>query len=118
MQDITLGEIGVIVAFLVALISGGLYLHNAVKKYLTAQLRTELDAINNKLDCMDQSLISVDMNHTKNYLVRFLSDVEKGESIDEIERERFWEQYEHYSKIGGNSYIKVKVDSLKSKGLL
>ena len=58
------------------------------------------------------------MQACKNYLVSFLSDVEKDELTDEIERERFWEQYQHYTEHGGNSYIKRKVEKLKSEGKL
>ena len=43
---------------------------------------------------------------------------EQDEPIDEIERERFWEQYEHYVKCGGNSYIQRKVENLKQAGKL
>lgn len=58
------------------------------------------------------------MQACKNYLVSFLSDVEKNHPIDETERERFWEQYQHYTEHGGNSYIKRKVEHLQSEGKL
>ena len=38
--------------------------------------------------------------------------------IAEIETERFWEQYEHYKKMDGNSYIKEWVAKLQKKGWL
>ena len=60
----------------------------------------------------------VDMNACKNFLVRSLGDIEKGVPLDEIEKERLWEQYEHYQKIGGNSYIKRKVEHLQEQGKL
>lgn len=50
-----------------------------------------------------------------NYLVRFLADIEQGEELDEIEKKRFWENYEQYVTLGGNSYIKEKVNKLKAQ---
>jgi hypothetical protein len=51
-------------------------------------------------------------------LVRSLGDIDKGNPMDEIEKERLWEQYEHYQKIGGNSYIKRKIEQLQNDGKL
>lgn len=70
------------------------------------------------LEPVVKQITSVDIENCKNYLVRFLADVDRGEQIDEIERERFWEQFEHYGKIGGNSYIKSKVEHLQKEGKL
>ena len=38
--------------------------------------------------------------------------------ILDAEKQRFWEEYEHYISAGGNSYIKEWVDRLKKKGLI
>jgi hypothetical protein len=75
-------------------------------------------AIKPLLAPIEKKIDSVDMEHTKNYLVRFLAEVERSQEHDEIEIERFHEQYEHYIKIGGNSYIKAKVEKLKGAGML
>ena len=57
-------------------------------------------------------------DNAKNYLVPFLSKVVRGEPIDEIELERFHEEYEFYLKHGGNSYVKSRVDKLIKEGKL
>lgn len=115
MQNITIGQIATAVAFLVALFTGFGYLATQMKKMLKDALKDEFKPINQKIDTLETKLNAVDMESCKNFLVRYLSDVEKGVYTDEIERERFWEQYEHYQKIGGNSYIKKKVESLKDR---
>lgn len=51
-------------------------------------------------------------------LVSFLAGVEQGEAVDEIQTQRFYEEYEHYVNRGGNSYIKQKVQKLKDKNLI
>ena len=58
------------------------------------------------------------MENCKNFLVSFLARCDRGEYIDEIEKERFWEQYEHYRELGGNAYIGNKVESLRKEGKL
>lgn len=111
MESLTIGQIGGIITLLVGLISGVGYLSQSTKKWIRTALKDQMDGIEARLD-------KVDIESTKNYLVTFLSDLERGKNIDEIECERFHEQYEHYQSLGGNSYIKDKVDRLKNKGLL
>lgn len=118
MESITIGDIGLVVGFLVALVSGIAYLLKQIKTWISKAFKDEFEPINKKIDSLQERVEQVDMGAVKNYLVTFLSDVEKESLIDEIERERFWEQYEHYKKIGGNSYIERKVEQLKSEGKL
>lgn len=112
MEQITLGEISVAVGFLVTLISGLSILISRLKKWIAEANKEQMDSITASMDDLQKRIAEVDMNSCKNYLVSFLSSVEKGEQIDEIERERFYEQYGHYAKIGGNSYLKRKVEDL------
>lgn len=118
MKDITLEQIGLAVAFLVALITGVLYLIKQLKTLMKQLLKEQLDSIDERLDDLKDRLDEVDMQSCKNYLVTYLSNVEQGKTIEEIERERFWEQYQHYTKTGGNSYIKHKVEKMVSEGKL
>lgn len=118
MENLTLGELSLGIAFLVSLISGGLFLHGQLKKYISGQLKDEFAELNQRLDHIDGRLDTVDMEACKNYLVTFLSRVERDIAVDEIERERFWEQFAHYEKMGGNSYIKQKVNKLQAEGEL
>lgn len=115
MQNISLGDIGLAVTFLVGLISGIGYLMNSMKKWIGLAFKSELDPIKKDLDDLQKRVTQVDMESCKNYLVDFLSDVEKDKTIDEIEMERFWEQYAHYINKGGNSYIKHKVEKLEAE---
>lgn len=118
MSQITLGQIGLAVTFLVGLITGIGYLHTQMKTWMTELLKDQLNSISSKLDGLEKKIDDVDLESCKNYLVTFISKIEKGSEVDEIEKERFWEQYQHYEKIGGNSYIKRKVEQLKADGKL
>ena len=61
---------------------------------------------------------NVQLLSDKNFLVRFLADVEQGNKIDEVEKERFYEVYKNYRELGGNSYIAHKVEKLQKEGKL
>lgn len=122
MENLTLGQIGSAIAFVVALISGVGYISSRTKKFISMAMSDQMhgidkrfDDINSKMDGLSATLNVVDMESCKNYLVSFLSEVEHEQYIDEIEKERFWEQYEHYKKIGGNSYLQRRVEELREK---
>lgn len=121
-MDITIGQVITVLAVIAGAIGSVSAIVSAVnknlKKYLTTVIKTELEPIKQKLDEVTADLDKVDLNSCKNYLVRFLSDIEQGNPVDEIEKERFYEQFEHYERVGGNSYIHSKVDKLRQKGLL
>lgn len=107
MSEVTLGDLATWAAFLAALFGSVAAIINGVKK-----------AVGKLLEPIRSQIQSVDMENCKNYLVTFLAAVERGQEHDEIELERFHEELEHYQKIGGNSYIKAKVEKLKTAGKL
>ena len=118
MENVTIGQIALIIAFIAALIKGIEYLYGLLVKAATKWLNSCLKPINDSINNLSSKIDVVDMNSCKNYLVRFLADVEQGNVIDEIEKERFYEEYKHYTELGGNSYIKDKVENLKKQGKL
>lgn len=111
MEQMTLGQILGAVSVLAATITGCGVIAAAVKRGLSKMIEPRLTAIEDRI-------ARVDMEACKNYLVGFLSDVERGDQKDEIEKARFWEQYQHYTEAGGNSYIKQKVDKLRKENRL
>lgn len=118
MENITLGQIALAVAFIVGLWTG---VDTLVKKINTATekaLKEALKPTNEKIDSLSKKIDSVDLNSTKNFIVTTIEDIEKGMAIDETTKQRLYEQIEHYYKLGGNSYIKDKIDYLKKKNYL
>lgn len=118
METITIGWIIGGVAVLVAFIKGVKYLQDSMKEWATNLLKEPFDDLKKQLVDLQGKVGDVDMGTCKNFLVARIAEVEKGNPLGEIEKERFWEMYEHYSKIGGNSYIQRKVDELKDEGKL
>lgn len=100
MEQITLGDIASWAAFVVALVGSVAAIIKGVKKVV------------------EKLLLPLSLDNAKNYLVPFLSKVERGEPCDEIELERFHEEYTFYTNHGGNSYIKSRVAKLQKEGKL
>lgn len=107
MDKITIGDIATIVAFLVAIIGGFEFLYVRFNKLFDKKLQP----LNSKID-------NIELSNAKNFIVRTLADIEAGVFIDEVVKERFYENYEVYQKLGGNSYVKHKVEKLREEGKL
>jgi len=112
MEEITLGQISNLMVWVIGFGGSTLAIITAIKKAVASAFKP----VNAKID-------NVDMNATKNFLVRCIADMDRHE-IDAVTKMRFYEQYEHYSKpkseggLGGNSYIKDEVERLKKEGKL
>ena len=110
------------------IVSGGVVAGFALKvgkKILDKSLKPFNDKIDkleeNRKEQHEETLSKIDdvkLYTDKNFLVRFLADVEQGNKIDEVEKERFYEVYKDYRGLGGNSYIQHKVDKLQKEGKL
>lgn len=119
MQNLTLEEISVAVLFIVGFIGGVRYLRNALKDFFKKLLDDQFKAVNDKLDGMQNTIAKLDTQTCKNFLVRYLADIERGEFIYESEQQRFWEEYDHYvNDLKENSYVKEWVKKLKEDGKL
>ena len=102
------------------------FLLNKASKVFGKIVAANLKSTNQKIDSLVEDVekartqaLNADLASCKNFLVRFLADVEQGQPVDEVERIRFWETYHHYSvELGQNSYIKEKVANLKAQGKL
>lgn len=111
MEQITLGQVSAAVLFLTAIIGGIILLVKWIRGIIVKVMQDELGPIKDQLQ-------TVDLENCKNYLVTYLADAEKGVYKDPIEQERFYEEFEHYKKIGGNSYIQNKTETLIAAGKL
>ena len=118
-KNLTLFDISVIVLFIVGLIRGVQELKKSIKEFLQKLLSEQFEEVNNKLDGMQETITKLDTQECKNFLVRYLSDVERGDLIYESEQRRFWEEYDHYiNDLHENSYITEWVARLKKEGKL
>ena len=120
-KELTLEQVGIIIVFILGLIIGIRELKKEVKVALSESLKDQFDKVNNKLDDMQSKINKIDEQTCKNFLVRYLADIERGTYIYDDEKQRFWEEYDHYKDpngVDGNSYIKEWVERLKTEGKL
>lgn len=118
MEAITLSDISTALTFLLALGGSVVAIVSAIKKALKGLFKEQMDTISSRLDKQERVIKKVDCERAKDFLVSYLSKLEMGGTTDEIETQRFWEVYQHYIDMGGNSYIKEKVGRLKTQGKL
>ena len=119
MPDITLGELSTWLALIAGLAGSIAAIVAAVKKAMKALFSEQMEQINKRLDQQEATIKKIDVENCKNFLVSYLAKAESENGPrDEIETQRFWEEYEHYTEQGGNSYIRNKVEKLKSDGKL
>ncbi len=116
--NLTMEQVSVSLALVVGIIGSVVYLKNRVKEWIEEFLEAKFKAIDKRFDDVESKIDKVDTETCKNFLVRYLADIEKGSDILPQENQRFWEEYQHYIDNSGNSYIKEWVDKLKGKGLL
>lgn len=117
MESITIGQIAAAVALIVALIVGFGKINETVKESISKVFEELMKPFSDKLDSIEKSVISIDKATCKNFLVRCLADFEKGNVMSEIEIERFWEQYKHYTKeLNENSFVVEWTERLKREG--
>lgn len=100
MEQITLGDLSSWAAFVIGLVGSIGVIIAGVKKAVRKLLEP------------------LAMDNAKNYIVPFLARVERGEPVDNIEVERFHEEYKYYRDHDGNSYIKSRVEKLMKEGKL
>lgn len=118
MEQITLGDFATWMAFLAGLGGSIATIVHFVKKALASLFREQMTEINKRMDQQEASIKKIDLENCKNFLVSYLAKAEIDAAYDEIETQRFWEEYQHYIEAGGNSYIKQKVEKMKTAGKL
>lgn len=118
MEHITLGEISNVLIFFAGILASGGAIAGFMSKRFGKIMHEQLKPTNDKLDALADSIDEVDMANCKNFLVQAISELENGGKLDKVAQERFWENYDHYTSLGGNSYIHTAVEKLKKENKL
>ena len=120
-RNLTMEQLSLLIVFILGLYLGIKQLRKEIKEAISESLKDQFDQINGKLNDMQDKMDKIDEQACKNFLVRYLADIERGVPIYDDEKSRFWEEYDHYidpNEINGNSYIKEWVARLKEEGKL
>lgn len=106
MGNITVSDIAVILGLIAGIITSLGVILVPIRKILINTIKKEIEPIN-------ESMKEIDVGQCKNFLVRFLADVEKGKELDQVEKERAYEVYDHYTnELKQNSYIHKRWEQL------
>lgn len=106
MGNITVSDIAVFLGLIAGIITSLGIIIVPIQKMLKNTIRNEIEPIN-------KSIKELDIGQCKNFLVRFLADVEQGQELDQVEKERAYEIYEHYTNgLNKNGYIKKRWETL------
>lgn len=109
MENITIGQINAFLGILAGIITSGSIIIVFIQKSLKKLIKNELEPISTQIK-------DLDVSQCKNFLVRFLADVEQGNELDKVELERAYEIYDHYiNDLKQNSYIHNRWESLLDK---
>ena len=101
-MKITIEQISIFLTFLISFISSLDFLYKKIK----LQVEKTLDPIS-------KSIEQLDISQCKNFLVNFLSNIESSEQIDELQKQRAYEIYDHYTNdLKQNSYIHKRWEEL------
>lgn len=111
MENITIGQVVDFIIKLAAFIG-------AVGVIIKISMSGFTKILEDKLKPINKRLNDIELSSDKNFIVRFLADIEQGNIVDEVEKQRFYEIYQRYKELGGNSYVSHKVEKLQKEGKL
>ena len=128
-MKIAVEDITAFISVVAGVITGGLvifkFVNSIVQKWICSLLKPVNDRIDEsnriimaRLDANAEELKQMQLEQYKNFLTRYLADIERDTELTEIELERFNDIYAKYDNLGGNSYVHRKIDKYKEQGKL
>jgi len=119
MSELTLGGLQASLALIASIITalgviGGVVAFVA-KKWLTSALKP----LESKIDDLGEAIDEVGLSDCKNFIVNALETIERGDTLSEIAKERFEENYKIYTeKFKRNGYVRARVEEYRQNGKL
>lgn len=128
-MKIAVEDVTAFISVVAGVITGGLvifkFVSSIVQKWICSLLKPVNDRIDEsnriimaRLDANAEELKQMQLEQYKNFLTRYLADIERDTELTEIELERFNDIYTKYDNLGGNSYVHRKIDKYKEQGKL
>ena len=115
---ITIAVISALVGGLVGFLSNLKKLADMIANSIGKVTQKQIEPLEAKIDILANKIDEVDLNSVKDFLVGKFAEIERGEELDGVTRQRVYEEMERYTTKGGNSYIKARFDELKKQGRL
>lgn len=118
MQGVTVSEIAAAIALIAGIVGGLTTIFKLLSKYATKWLQANLQPINDKIDFQREASKKFHLGYYQDFLVEFMTDLEKGEHKSEVEMKNFHKNYDIYTspEYCGNSFVHEKYEQLKKAG--
>lgn len=117
-QGITIAVISGALGLLVGFITNLKKLADMIAESIGKVTKRQIAPLEAKIDTLAVKIDEVDLNSLKDFLVSRFAEIERGETLDEVTRQRIYEEMERYERQGGNSYLHTRFDELKKQGRL
>ena len=128
-MKIAVEDLTTFISVVAGAITGVLIISKFLNGLMTKWANTLIEPIDQKIDQSNREIKGLieqnsedvkqmKLDICKYLLTRYLSDIERGTKLTEIELERFNDINSNYIKLGGNSYIHSKIDKYKAQGKL
>lgn len=115
-MKMTINDIAVILGCIAGIITSLGVILVPIRKSLTKAIKDEIEPISKEINNINGNVKELDIGQCKNFLVRFLADVEHGKELDQVEKERAYELYDRYTnQLNQNSYIHSRWQTLMEK---
>ena len=112
MENITIGQIAIFLAFIVGLIGSLEFILIRLKRWFKSALNVEMKPIK-------EEIANTELNSCMNYLVFAIEKAKKDNCMSEAEKRRFYEVLDVYeNKYHKNSYIHNEVENLIKSGII
>lgn len=119
MGSVTLGDISNVLIFIAGILASSGSIAMFFSKRFGKMMSEQLKPTNDKIDALSKQVNQVDIDNTKNYLQQTISAIDAGVKLDTAGRERFYENYDHYTnELNLNSWVHKEVDRLEKEGKL
>jgi hypothetical protein len=140
LENLTLSEVLVILSGIITFINVINTLRDHSKKAQDKILEPnteKIDDLGKKLDdtCkkIDEKIDGLEVTFTekidkieyescKTFLVSTIAEIKRmnelGQEVDGVLKKRFFERYDRYIALGGNTYVKSEVENLKKNGII
>lgn len=115
MENITLGEIAKILAFIVALLGSLAYLKKVLTNSIDITFDKKLETIKLEIQEVKDETRKYNLSSIKTDLINLMELADKG-IISVEQKMRAHELYDYYCEHGGNSYVHDKWEKLKKEG--
>lgn len=119
MLQMTIGDLGAALTFIAGLIASVGAIVAFVSRRFSKAVQSQLKPLNDKVDGLTESVKQVDIDNCKNYLQQAISALDAGEKLDSAARQRFYENYDHYTnELHLNSWVHKEVERLEKENKL